>query len=256
MHVQNLRALTLTAVAAAFAVLLPWAAFAAAADESAWLDVEGRIQYGYYTEDARSLDTLANQLTTGDTDDSYKNYYAALADYRITLLASAKDPTRARDHAERCVTDATRAVEGKKEFAEGFALESACLAQVARLSPLRAPFSASKSQSQIEKALRLAPRNPRVLLLDALNAYQRAANGVDKDRATGKLKRAVAALESERQDVVHVPGWGLPDAYAYLAHACLDKGDTVAARDALEHALLAAPEFAEARRLMTKITSG
>jgi Tfp pilus assembly protein PilF len=66
----------------------------------------------------------------------------------------------------------------------------------------------------------------------------------------------VAALEAERQDVVHVPGWGLAEAYVYLARACLDKGDTVAARDALERALLAAPEFAEARRLMTKITSG
>jgi Tfp pilus assembly protein PilF len=53
-----------------------------------------------------------------------------------------------------------------------------------------------------------------------------------------------------------VPGWGLAEAYVYLARACLDKGDTVAARDALERALLAAPEFAEARRLMTKITSG
>jgi hypothetical protein len=253
MHVQNLRALMFTA----FAVALPSVAHGAdAGRQGAWFDVEGRIQYGYYTEDARSLDALATQLTTGDTDDSLKSYYAALADYRITLLTATKDQARARSHAERCVADANRAIEAKKEFAEGIALESACLASAASLSPLRSPLSASRSKSRIEKALQLAPRNPRVLLLDAVNAYEAAANGVAKDRATGKLKRAVAALEAERQDVVHVPGWGLAEAYVYLARACLDKGDTVAARDALEHALLAAPEFAEARRLMTKITSG
>jgi hypothetical protein len=36
----------------------------------------------------------------------------------------------------------------------------------------------------------------------------------------------------------------------------LDHGDLVGARDALEHALLLAPEYAQARRLMTKITAG
>jgi hypothetical protein len=250
MHVQNLRKL-FTVLAA---VLPSLAGGAASPDEGPWLDMEGRIQYGYYTEDARSLDALASQLSAGDTDDSLKSYYAALADYRITLLT--KDLSRALSHAERCVAAANRAVEAKKQFAEAAALESACLAKMARLSPLRSPFAASRSRSRIEKALQLAPRNPRVLLLDAVNAYEGAANGVEKDRATGKLKRAVAALEAERQDVVHVPGWGLAEAYIYLARACLDKGDTVAARDALEHALLAAPEFAEARRLMTKITSG
>jgi len=250
MHVQNLRALTF----AALVVLLPSAGAADASNESAWLDVEGRIQYGYYTEDARSLDALVTQLSTGGTDDSFRSYYAALADYRVALLS--RDLSRALAHAEACAATANRAVQAKKQFAEGLALESACLGRMARLSPLRSPLAASRSRSRIEQAFRLAPRNPRVLLLDAVNAYEAAVNGVEKDSATGKLKRAVAALEAERQDVVHVPGWGLAEAYIYLARACLDNGDTVAARDALEHALLAAPEFAEARRLMTKITSG
>ncbi len=95
-----------------------------------------------------------------------------------------------------------------------------------------------------------------MLLLDAVGAFERAPNGEDKERAVGKLKKAIAALEDEREDIVHVPGWGLAEAYAYLGRIYLDRGDTVAARDALERALLAAPEFGQARRLMTKITSG
>ena len=108
----------------------------------------------------------------------------------------------------------------------------------------------------MEKALRLAPRNPRVLLLDAIVAFERAPNGAESERALGKLKKAIGALESERQEVVHTPAWGLADAYTYLGRVYLDKGDAVKARDALERALLAAPEFQQARRLMTKITSG
>ncbi len=94
------------------------------------------------------------------------------------------------------------------------------------------------------------------MLLDAVGAYERAANRVDRDAAIGKLKKAVAALEAERQEVVHVPGWGLAEGYAYLARGYLDRGEPVAARDALEHALLAAPEYAQARRMMSQITSG
>jgi Tfp pilus assembly protein PilF len=36
----------------------------------------------------------------------------------------------------------------------------------------------------------------------------------------------------------------------------MDHGDAVGARDALERALLLAPQYAQARRLMAKITSG
>jgi Tfp pilus assembly protein PilF len=53
-----------------------------------------------------------------------------------------------------------------------------------------------------------------------------------------------------------VPGWGAAEAYVYLAKCQLDRGATLEARDALERALLIAPELAEARRLMKKITSG
>ncbi len=238
------------------------AAAAVASDDAAhadskWLDVEGRIQYGYYTEDARSLEALANQLATGgDDSNAMKSYFTALADYRITLLASARDKSRAREYAEKCASSADRAVQDNSDFPDGLALQSACLAQLAELSTLRATLAGPKSRSQMAKAMKLATRNPRVLLLDAVGAYERAANGVDRDAAIGKLKKAVAALEAERQEVVHVPGWGLAEAYAYLARGYLDRGEAVAARDALEHALLAAPEYAQARRMMSQITSG
>jgi Tfp pilus assembly protein PilF len=52
------------------------------------------------------------------------------------------------------------------------------------------------------------------------------------------------------------PGWGAAEAYVYLGRGYLQRGDVLKARDALERALLIAPDFALARRLLTKITSG
>jgi len=53
-----------------------------------------------------------------------------------------------------------------------------------------------------------------------------------------------------------VPGWGAAEGYTWLGRCYLDSGDALAARDALERALLIAPEFGRARRLLASITSG
>lgn len=236
----------------------PATAAAAAAANPALLDLEARIEYGYFTEDGRTLQGLASAPTGDDAKDGMKGYYAALAGYRLTLVDSTKDKIQARSAAEECVSSLDLALKASPAAvpAESMALQSACLLQLSELGGLRAPFAGTRSKSQMEKALRLAPRNPRVLLLDAIVAFERAPNGADSDRSLAKLKRAIGALENERQEVVHAPAWGLAEAYTYLGRVYLDKGDAVKARDALERALLAAPEFQQARRLMTRITSG
>ena len=231
---------------------------AAASADSSSLDLEARIEYGYFTEDGRTLETLASASAQADKPDGIKSYYAGLAGYRLTLLDFSRDSGAARAAAEECVSSLDRALDAgpTPAPAEALALQSACLELQSQLGALRSPFAGTKSKSQMQKALKAGPRNPRVLLLDAVSAVERAANRADSDRALGRLKKAIAALENERQEVVHAPAWGLADAYTRLGRFYLDRGDTVAARDALEHALLLAPEFQQARRLMTKITSG
>ncbi|MGH8139664.1 MAG: hypothetical protein ACREVV_15935 [Steroidobacteraceae bacterium] len=236
-----------------------WAALpvAAAAADTSWLDVESRIQYGYFTEDPRSIRSVMEVLTPAESGDPSKSYYAGLANYRLTLLTAATDRSRAKESAERCVTNLDRALQGRKDFADAMALQSACLDELASLEPWRAPFAASKSGAQLEKARHAAPKNPRVLLLNAVGDYERPqTGGADRERALDEFKRAAAAFEAERQEEDHVPAWGAAETYVYLARCYLDRGSTLEARDALERALLIAPEFAQARRLMAKITSG
>ena len=216
-----------------------------------WMDVEGRIQYGFYTEDTRALGAVVSQLSGAEGgEDPLRHYYVGLANYRLSMLVAEKDKSRAREAAARCVSRLDAAVTGKSDFAEGLALQSACLRTLANLTPWK-PLAGPKSTGQMERAAKLAPKDPRVLLLQAL---ENGEGGKIDAPAIAKLKKAAAAFEVERQGVDRTPGWGAAETYAYLGRGYLEQGDVLAARDALERALLIAPDFALARRLLQKIT--
>lgn len=233
------------------------AASAGARADSAWSDIESRIQYNYYTEDRRALQALSDALAASSSPEPLRRYYAALVNYRIALLTSDGRQGEATDAAERCVANLDVTLKQRADFPDGLALQAACLGLLTNLKPLRAPLAGSKSSHQLYRAIEQAPKNPRVLLLDALGDYDRPIiYGGSKERSFNKLKKAVQAFEIERLGVEPVPGWGAADAYTFLARGYLEKGDAIAARGALEHALLIAPEFALARRLLTRITSG
>src|SRR3954454_20543504 len=73
------------------------------AEKPNWLDIESRIQYGYYTEDVRALGNVMELLGPSDSDSAPRRYYAALANYRLSQLAFARDKSRAKEAADACV---------------------------------------------------------------------------------------------------------------------------------------------------------
>jgi hypothetical protein len=219
-----------------------------------WADLEGRIQYGFYVEDARSLRALAE--TPASRDEPLSGYYAALASYRLALVAVERDKGTARAAVEACADRLHPVVKSQPELAEALALQSACLGMLTGLKPWKAAVTAPRSTSLLERAVKLAPKNPRVRLLEALADYERPKMfGGDRERAYVKLQRAVELFEAERGEAQQFPGWGAAEAYAYLARSHLDHANAVAARGALERALLIAPDFALAKRLLARITS-
>lgn len=231
------------------------------ADETQWRDAEARVQYGYYTEDARALSSVAEALGGSDSHAKLRDYYVALTDWRLALLV-AQNPSAARGTSaaqllQHCVHQMDLALEAQADFAEGLALRAACAVTPVGGANLHVPFTGPKPHKDIERALSLAPKNPRVLLVDAMSDYLLAPSaGGNKERALGKLRAATAAFEVERAGPEPLPGWGAAEAYLYLGRDLLDHGDAVGARDALEHALLLAPDYAQARRLMARIVSG
>ena len=221
-----------------------------------WLDVESRIEYGYFTEDARSLDNIIDSLSGGAATDAMRSYYQGLAHYRLALLSAPQEHERAKTAATRCTDDLGIALGQQPDAPEALALESACEALLTTLQPI-APLTSVKSNARMRRALEAAPKNPRVLLLDAVVTYERpGATPSERTRVIAQLQKSIAAFELERRQVDHAPGWGAAEAYAYLGRTYLDTGDALAARAALEHALLIAPDFQLARRMMYRITTG
>jgi hypothetical protein len=247
-------------------IVLPGAAALGAAlalaggAEGIWRDLESRIQYGYYTEDARSLQNLTAVLAANESHGRLHGYYAGLLAWRRAQLAAGgagRAGESAAQLSSRCVDSLDRALAAPGEFADGLALRATC-----RLTPIEVdekfyPLAAHRAGKELDEALRLAPANPRVLLLAALSDYQLpTALGGNKERALLRLRASVAAFEVERRGTERLPGWGAAEAYLFLARDLLDHADPVGARDALERALLIAPEFAAAQRLMARITGG
>jgi tetratricopeptide (TPR) repeat protein len=230
------------------------------AADSPWRDIESRIQYGYYTEDVAELRGLNEVLAGSDAHDKLHGYYQALADWRLALLATQGTPVPGPSSAalaQRCVSELDGPLGLDPDFADALALRAACSETPFGAIGLRTPLAGHRARKDLERALQLAPRNPRVLLIDALcDDELPASRGGNKERALPKVRQAVSAFEAERSGADRLPGWGAAEAWFQLGRDLLDHGDPVGARDALEHALLLAPQYAQARRLMSKITAG
>lgn len=227
-----------------------------------WAHVERRIESGYFQQDAAGLTGVAATLAPGGAaarspeDTKWRNYYAALTAYRLALLARG-DEARAWPFAQQCIGRLDSVLLVDAGSAEALALQSACFALQSNLDPWRSPLAAPLSRARGDKALRLAPDNPRVLLLASLAARERPIYfGGDNQQAFRLMLQSVSAFERPGAPAPGLPGWGAADAFTYLAQDYLTRGQALAARNVLERALLVAPEFTQAKRLMAEIIAG
>ncbi len=241
------------------AALLPQQAAAADID---WRDIESRIQYAWYTEDGRDLITAADRVTALSAAEPLRNYYLALTHLHEAQLAAATARTGAprapalAEAAGACLDSADDALAARPTDAELLALQSLCMELRTRARPLDVPFASSRSRAQMQRALQLAPRNPRVRLLAAQLSYLAARSRSERVALSGSFQSAVDAFELERQGLERVPAWGGAEAWEGLAQIDLERGDAIAARAALEHALLLVPDYTAAHRLLNQILTG
>lgn len=257
------------------AVLVAGAAAPALAQPMAtsWADVEGRIQYAYYTDDARALTGVLASLqpkavegeeAAAEEDLALRSYFRALAHYRLAQVQSTGKKSQARDAIDACDEEVDRSVEalpkvplgldetpaGRHQRAEAYALGTACTLAGREMSSL-----GGRVGSRIDEAVKLEPKNPRVRLVEALAAFDRAGkDAAAKKAAIDKLRVVTTMFEAARAGASTTPEWGAAEAYAFLGRALFDQRDVVGAREALERALLIAPDYAFARRLMSQIT--
>jgi tetratricopeptide (TPR) repeat protein len=241
-----------------------------------WSDVEGRIQYAYYTNDARALNGVLASLKvrpaegegeSAAADLPTHSYFRALTQYRLAQVLAATKKSLAKDAIDDCHDEVDNAVEAlpkvpigldetddaRKQRAESYALATACTLAGREMSSI--PFGGGRIGSRIDDAVKFEPKNPRVRLVEALAAFERAGKDTaGKLEAIRKLRAVIVMFEAARAAAASTPEWGAAEGYAYLGRALYDQRDLLGAREALERALLVAPDYAFARKLMSQIT--
>ena len=241
-----------------------------------WADIEGRIQYAYYTNDSRALASVLTSLKpkavegeeASTADLPVRSYFRALANYRLAQVLAGTRKSQAKDAIDDCQDEAQASVaalpkipigldeqdDNRKQRAESYALATACTLAGREMSSIPF-FGGGRIGSRIDEAVKLEPKNPRVKLVEALAQFERAGKD-EKEKAVAlrNLRNVTQMFEQARAGASSTPEWGAAEAYAFLGRALYDQRDAVGAREALERALLIAPDYAFARTLMGQIT--
>jgi tetratricopeptide (TPR) repeat protein len=250
-------ALTSFAVALALSGALAPAPARAAVTKEELSDLEAKAQYAFFTEDLNALRGLArSNRALAESEAPLELYHYAHVQFRLLQLASRQKKSgkkEAEAAGAACVDALERAIAKDGRFAEGLALEADCHAYVAALGPVNAVTDGPKVAARLDAAARVNPRNPRVLLSQAIAAEMRDPNG-DPAAAAAAYRRAVAAFDTPDAPRPAEPTWGAAEAWLFVGRALERRGDVFGARDAYEKALLIAPEFARARQRLARLT--
>lgn len=231
-------------------LLLPfW--FAGIAQGQRGGDVQAQILYAFHAEDVNQLSSMIQSLDTqalAGGADSALRYDLAHANFRYGLLGG----TRARDAATafaQCIDQLRPLLERNPDSVEALGLQSACYAHLARFKKLESVLLRSRAAQRLRAAFRLAPQNPRVVYLKAMEALAHAEPGsVESSNGRAGLQLAAQLFEQSSATGVGEPDWGHAEAYLELGRQLEVRGDLVGARNWIEKSLLMAPDYKAAQR--------
>jgi hypothetical protein len=236
-------------------VLLAAAASATAGSTAEFDDLVARLQFSFFTGDSRALEQTLDELDRFDVDAALaatKSYQLAYGHWKLAQLlgdpqnqrARASSKSSAGKSAKSCVRYARDAIERAPRMADIYAIEAACdTYQPGAVK--RGSASCIRSKS-MRTAMTLGADNPRVLFINAL-----CSPDAESDPAAIERWRAVVAkFEAAPPSQPGKPDWGHAEALTLLGESYLERGEMVAARDVLERALVLAPDYRQAQKLL------
>jgi tetratricopeptide (TPR) repeat protein len=240
-----------------YMALVLFAAHASAQETEEIDDAAARIQYAWYTGDARELQSALTDmegLEAPANAQGLRAYHLAYGRWRLAQLhvqaaaggSSQSARAQATNAAQACARHAQEAVAADARNADAYAIQAVCPSYAATsagaLRSGRREGRPSCRTGALRTANALEPGNPRVLLIGRLC--------MDEPASPDDLRKVVEAFESAPPRTSRAPDWGHAEALALLGQSYLTSGDAVAARDALERALVIAPDYREAQELL------
>jgi len=221
-------------------------------------DTQAQIDYAYQTEDGNRLTNLIQSLTNRVKDNSADislRYHLAHAQYRFGQLSGERHAHAAEAAFSDCIDELKPAIDKDVKSAESMVLQSACYSGLADLKSLEAVLLRSRAADRLNSALKLQPHNPRAVLLSAMQDLRHAKPGSPEgQRGFAELRTAAELFEQSSGTSDDAPGWGHAEAYLALGRELQIRGDHLGARNWIEKALLAAPDFKTAQRQLALLS--
>lgn len=171
------------------------------------------------------------------------NYYAAYADYRLSSIFEDIKEEQKNKYLDASIKKLEQVTDIAPDFAEGWALLGNCYGMKATgmISGMR---YGPKSERAIDKALKLAPKNPRVTMIHGISLmYKPGMFGGSVEKAIQEFQKASDYFkEWNSQNKLH-PEWGKAENYAWLAQAYIKQDKLPQAKDAYQASLHIDPDY-------------
>lgn len=240
--------------------LLLVAGSAAAESTAEFDDAVSRMQFAFYTGDTRALEEMLGVLTDFKAEGGLavgKSYQLAYGNWKLAQLLGEPKDERARPAtksnaakaAKLCVQNARDAIEKDPRMADIYAIEAVC--DTFSPGPGKNGSAACARSKSMRTALTLGADNPRVQFIYALCSQDVEGDPASVDR----WRRVVAKFEAAPPSQPGKPDWGHAEALTLLGETYLKRGEMVAARDVLERALVLAPDYRQAQKLLQMAAS-
>jgi hypothetical protein len=239
-----------TALATLFAGLMCLSA--ACADEQV-RDLSSRLEYAFYAEDSRSLQADLRALVALEldaTDDAVRTYQVDYGRWKLAQLLGERDATSAEQFAEACANSKIANNTDNALKAKRYALHAACLGMLEQLRPMRSVLYKRDRDTALSQALLLDSKLPQVQLVAI---WLKSGNKIVPDLES--LNRLIALYDATALATSGGDGvWGHAESCYLLGRSALTKNEILIARNALERALILAPDYQAAQRLLSNLT--
>lgn len=234
-----------------------WLSSAVGAQETSLRDLMDRLEYAYYTADARALLrdlSSLEQLQETETLAVAQANVRAYGRWKLAQLTSASDPSLAETQALACADgqDTKRSPIRQENAAQAtqraisLSLSAACWRVLEQLRPMRSVWYRKQRTAALTQAEAIQADAPAVRLVRAL---------VNETSDLAVLQQVVAEFDAAalQGDVGIATTWGHAEACFLLGRAELTAGNLLAARNALQRALVLAPDYSAARELLRSV---
>ncbi len=173
----------------------------------------------------------------------YARYYAGYAWYRMYNMPTEDGSEPEEKFLDSCISHLEKAVENDPKFAEAHALLGSAYGMKAT-GVFSGMKYGPKSDSSLEKAMELAPENPRVYMIDGIGKiYKPSMFGGGIDKALESLNKAASLFKTFEPADELSPDWGHAEVYAWIGQAYTQKEDLEKAEQAYRQALEINPDY-------------